>query len=87
MLRILYFDSALLIFGLLLSLLGAWWAASAVVIDEKTASRLAATKWDMNTELMRALLDQSHAARNGLILVAIGSGIQILGVIFQAAKP
>jgi hypothetical protein len=62
-------------------------AASAVVIDEKTASQLAATKWDKNAELMRALLDQSHVARNGLILVAIGSAIQILGVILQAAKP
>lgn len=86
MLRIPYFDSALLLVGLLLSLIGAGWAASAVVVDEKTASQLAATKWDRNTELMRALLDQSRAARNGLILVAFGSAIQIWGVIWQATK-
>ena len=79
-------DSALLILGLLVSLLGAGWAASAVVIDEKTADQLAATKWDQNAELKQALLDQSRAARDGLILVAFGSVIQIGGVICQGLK-
>lgn len=62
------------------------WAASAVVIDEKTANQLAAAKWDTNVELRKTLLDQSSAARNGLILVAIGSCVQIAGVIWQATK-
>jgi len=81
-----HLDSALLILGLLLSLGGAWLTASAVVIDEKTADQLAAPKWNENPELKQALLDQSHAARNGLKLVALGSAIQILGVVLQATS-
>jgi hypothetical protein len=84
MIRIPYLDSGLLILGLLVSLLGAGLTASAVVIDEKTAEQLAATAWDKNEALKQALLDQSRAARNGLILVAVGSAIQIVGVILQA---
>ena len=51
-----------------MSLGGAAWTASAVVIDEKTADQLASTKWGANAELKQALLDQSRAARNGLSL-------------------
>ena len=80
------FDSSLLIIGLLLSLWGAAWAASAVIIDERTADQLAATKWGANAEVRQALLDQSRAARNGLALVAFGSLIQIVGVALQATN-
>jgi hypothetical protein len=44
-------DAVLLIVGLLVSLGGAWWTASAVVIDWKTAGQLPATRWDSNPEL------------------------------------
>jgi hypothetical protein len=66
------------------SLGGAAWTSSAVVIDEKTADQLPATKWDENEELKRTLLDQSRAAKYGLILVFVGSVIQIACVMRQA---
>jgi hypothetical protein len=81
-----YLDSALLIVGLLVSLIGAGLAAWAVVIDESTADKLAATNWGHNPELKKALLKQSRAARNGLVLVALGSIIQIVGVFVAANK-
>jgi hypothetical protein len=81
-----YLDSLLLIFGLVLSLFGAAWTASAVVIDEKTADQLAGGAIGENLALKQALLDQSRAAQNGLILVAVGSAIQIVGVCWQAKR-
>jgi hypothetical protein len=74
--------SALLIVGLLVSLIGAAWAAKAVIIDENTAAQLSATKWNGNDALRQALLDQSRAARDGLILIGLGSVIQIAGVVW-----
>jgi hypothetical protein len=81
-----YLDSVLLILGLVVSLVGAAWAAWAVVIDESTADKLSATMWGQNPELKKSLLKQSRAARNGLVLVAIGSIIQIVGVFVAANK-
>ena len=81
-----YLDSGLLIVGLLVSLGGALWTASAVIIDERTAHELASTKWDENAGLEGALLDQSRATRDGLILIAFGSAIQIVGVVWQGLK-
>jgi hypothetical protein len=63
-------------------LIGAGFAASAVILDENTITALASTKWNMNEELKQALLDQSRAARNGLVLVAVGSFLQVIGVFF-----
>ena len=79
-------DSVLLILGLAVSLVGAGVTASSVVIDEKTADQLAAMKWGANSQLKQALLDQSHAARNGLILIAFGSALQMGGVVWQTVK-
>ena len=86
MTRLPYVDSALLILGLLVSLWGAAWAASAVVIDEKTADQLAGSAIGENLALKQALLDQSRAAQHGLILVAFGSAIQIVGVFLAARR-
>ena len=41
---------------------------------------------DTNVELRKTPLDQSSAARNGLLLIAIGSCVRIAGVIWQATK-
>ena len=79
-------DFRLPILGLLVTFAGACWAAQAVIIDEKTARELATPKWDMNEDLRQALLKQSRAARNGLILVGIGSAIQIFDMLLQAAS-
>ncbi|HVA15164.1 MAG TPA: hypothetical protein VNF99_18090 [Stellaceae bacterium] len=76
--------SWLLIIGLIAVLGGAIWAATGVIMSEKTATELASTKWDMNEELRDALRSQSRKARDGLVLVAIGSVLQIAGVVWQA---
>ena len=73
----------MVLFGLLVTAIGSGWAASAVIIDKKTATELAATKWDLNEELRRSLIEQSRAARNGLMVVVIGSALQFAGVIWQ----
>jgi hypothetical protein len=67
------------LFGLLLTGVGAFAAARAVIISEKKATDLASTKWDMNMELRNSLLDQSKSARNGLALVVLGTLFQVIG--------
>lgn len=76
---------AVIVIGLLCTVIGAWRASAAVIIDEKTADILAGTYWDKNEPLKKALMDQSAAARQGLILIAIGTSLQIIGVLAQAA--
>jgi hypothetical protein len=78
------FGIALVVIGLLIAG-GAWWASNAVIIDEKTADLLSGTYWDQNLALKRALLYQSRAARNGLILIMVGSVLQVVGVVLPGA--
>ena len=87
MIRLPYFpDYGLPILGLLVTFVGACWAARAVIIDDKTARKLATPRLGPNEALRQALLKQSRAARNGLILVGIGSAIQIFDMLLQAAS-
>jgi hypothetical protein len=67
------------LFGLLLTGVGAFVAARAVIISERQATDLATTKWDINAELRNSLLDQSKSARNGLALVVVGTVFQVIG--------
>jgi hypothetical protein len=67
------------LFGLLLTGVGAFVAARAVIISERQATDLATTKWDMNVELGNSLVDQSKSARNGLWLVVAGTVFQVIG--------
>jgi len=69
------------IFGLLLCLAGAGIAAKGVFISEEQASELAGTYWDENLKLRETLLAQSRLARNGLCLVAAGTGFQIISAL------
>jgi hypothetical protein len=71
----------LTLIGLILTVLGAAWTAKAVIIDDQTATALAGMYWEMNPVLKKALLDQSSAARDGLILIVLGSVFQVFGVL------
>lgn len=76
----------LIVIGLLVTTVGAAWAAASGIMSKQIATELASTKWDMNEDLRRSLIRQSRDARNGLILVGIGSILQIVGVIMQAGS-
>jgi hypothetical protein len=65
------------------ALVGAVVAAWNVIVDERTATALAATQWDVNEALKRAIVQQSKAAAFGLSLVAFGTALQIVGTILQ----
>jgi hypothetical protein len=41
-------------------------------------------KWDFNQELYESLLSQSRRAMSGLIVVAIGTAIQFIGIVVIA---
>ena len=69
--------------GLVLTVLGAWFAARGVIITEADATSLAATKWDLNEALKANLLSQSALAYKGLGLVAAGSVLQLVGTVLQ----
>jgi hypothetical protein len=67
------------LFRLLLTGVGAFIAARAVITSERQATALASAKWDINVGLRNSLLDQSKTARNGLALVVVGTVFQVIG--------
>jgi hypothetical protein len=71
----------LIIAGLLFTVGGAVLAARGALINKQTASELA--KWTMSEELRRSLIRQSRDAKDGLIFVAVGSALQIGGIVVQ----
>jgi hypothetical protein len=77
---------ACLLFGLVLTAVGAGVTAQAVIITESQASDLATTKWGSNEELKNALLDQSHKAKWGLIVIVLGTVLQILGTVIPLVR-
>lgn len=77
--------AGLLVLGLLLTAVGAGIAASGVILTERYATELASTKWGMNVELRDALLDQSAKAKWGLIIIVIGTVMQLVGTIMDHA--
>ncbi|HEV3159190.1 MAG TPA: hypothetical protein VGZ89_04305 [Xanthobacteraceae bacterium] len=74
----------LLLVGLGLTLIGGGIAASGVILSEDNARALASMKWDFNQELYESLLSQSRRAMSGLIVVAIGTAIQFIGIVVIA---
>jgi hypothetical protein len=56
-------------------------AASGVILTPEQATELASTKWSENRELRAALLDQSAKAWWGLMVIAVGTGMQVVGTI------
>jgi hypothetical protein len=49
-------------------------------------AELASTKWGENRELRAALLDQSAKAWWGLMVIAVGTGMQVVGTIILLVK-
>jgi hypothetical protein len=68
--------------GLILTLIGAAIAAYGVILGNVDARALATMKWDFNQQLYESLLTQSRCAMWGLIIVAIGTAMQIIGTVF-----
>jgi hypothetical protein len=76
--------SSILLVGLVLTLVGAGLAAYGVILSEDNARALASMKWNFNQELYESLLFQSRCAMWGLIVVAFGTAMQIIGIVLQA---
>lgn len=81
-----YVAAGLVLFGLILTAVGAAIAASGVILTLEQATELASTKWNMNLELRDALLDQSRKAMRGLIFIAIGTVVQLAGTIIPLIR-
>jgi hypothetical protein len=67
--------------GLALTAIGAAITAGAVILTETQAAALSRTMWDENEELKKALLNQSQKAKWGLIIIVIGTLLQIAGTV------
>jgi hypothetical protein len=74
-------SALLLLAGLGLTGIGAWIAAGSVIITEKQADRLSATKWNGNQDLKASLLSQSRSAKNGLGLIVGGTALHDAGTL------
>ena len=61
-------------------------AASGGILTPEQATELASTKWGENRELRAALLDQSAKAWWGLMVIAVGTGMQVVGTIVLLVK-
>jgi hypothetical protein len=72
--------------GLLMTMLGAGVAASGVIMSKETATDLSRTRWDENASLKAALLKQSRTAAAGLVLLASGTGLQMVAFFLAAAR-
>jgi hypothetical protein len=70
--------------GLIVGFLGACLAASGVMISRETATRLSGTYWDENAHLKAALLKQSRTAAAGLALIAVGTALQFIALLYPA---
>ena len=73
-------ERILLIVGLAVTVVGAIVAAWNVIISQETAATLSSTMWDENKAFRDALVAQSHGAAWGLVIVVVGTVIQIAGV-------
>lgn len=74
-------------FGLLLTLVGAWRAATSVVLGEDEAIAIGLPRWashdreeNLRAPAVRNLLQASRGARQGFCLIAVGTAFQILPI-------
>ena len=67
--------------GLLLTWIGAFIAAKAVIITNEQADILSGTYFDGNNALKDSLIRQSNSAKTGLSLIAAGTGLQFIGTL------
>ena len=73
-------QGALSIAGLILTALGASASAFGVIIKTAMADKLSGTNWGQNLHLKRALIKQSRWAAGGLLLIALGTILQIVAI-------
>jgi len=86
--------NAALLVGLVLALLGAVVAAKAVIVTPDQALEIGQSRWSADTKeenlklpAVRNLVEQSAAARNGLLLIALGTLLQIIGTVIGLLEP
>ena len=77
---------ALNLVGLVLTAIGAFVAAKAIMVDPTRAELGSGVSWDGTDSLKRTLLAQSASARNGLLWVAVGTVAQINALCLTLAK-
>jgi hypothetical protein len=80
-------ETALNLFGLVLTGVGAFVTAQAVIISDEDAKSLSRTAWDGNEALYGAFLAQSRNAWRGLICVVFGTALQAIALIYPLAAP
>jgi hypothetical protein len=78
-------ETLLNLFGLALTGTGAFIASRSVIISEEQAKLLSGTYWNGNKALQQALLAQSRAAKNGLLFIVFGTGLQAVALIYAWA--
>jgi hypothetical protein len=67
--------------GVCVAGVGAFIAVRAVVIIEEQATMLSETRWNGNADLKASLLRQSRSAKLGLLLILLGTVLQIVGTV------
>lgn len=70
--------------GLLLTTIGAAIAAKAVIITDEQADLFSGKYYDDSKGLRDSLMSQSRNAKVGLLLIFVGTLLQIFGTIFAA---
>ena len=82
--------TSLILIGLALTVTGAVVTARAVMLTPKAAVEIGVARINGNTfeqdlklPAVQNLLNQSHAASNGLYLVALGTFFQMIGVVWS----
>ena len=72
------------IVGDFLTLFGAYWTARAVILTKQQADAISSVPYRGPHPLhAAACLDQSRAARAGLVCVAVGAGFQIVSKLIE----
>jgi hypothetical protein len=80
-------ETLLNLLGLILTGVGAFITALAVIISDKQADELSGTYFDGNEALRTALLQQSRSASKGLWFVVVGTGLQAAALIYHLLGP
>jgi hypothetical protein len=66
-------STLLILAGLIVTGIGAWVTAQAVIIkDSQQADELSATYWDSNPAFKSNLIAQSRSAKRGLLIIVLG---------------
>ena len=77
---------AALLFGLLLTAIGAAVTAKAVIITDDQAKQLGTTMWGSNPDFIASLKVQSQDAQHGLYLIVAGTILQMIGTVIPRRK-